>query len=99
MHYWSQWLASDVCQIQPGVDGIIYQSNNSNVVATDYVKTEHNLLNARRCGENALMAFVDDDIYGLVEAFKCSYKVAPVRRDNGDCVVNVRLQARHCVSS
>lgn len=99
MYDGSKRLASYVGQIQAGIYSVIYKANYCNVVATDNVQSENNLLDARRCGEDALMALVDDDVDGLVESFQRPYKVASICSNYGHCVVDVGLQAGHGASS
>lgn len=99
MHDGSKRLAAYIGQIQAGIDSVIYKADYCNVVATDNVQPENNLLDARRCGEDALMALVDDDVNGLVESFQRPYKVASICSNYGYCVVDVGLQAGHGASS
>lgn len=82
MHNRSKRLAAYVRQIQARVHGVIYQADHCYIVASDDMEAEYNLLDSRRCGKDALMALINDDVDGLIETLQRAYEVPSIRRDN-----------------
>jgi len=79
-----EWLALEGRQVQRRVRLLVHLTNHGNVVPPHNIQAQGYLLHAGSGGKDALMAFLQDDVGGLVEALEHAHNVAAVVGNHAD---------------
>lgn len=88
-----QRVSPDAGQIQSGVQVFVKFTNNSNIISSDNMQTQHNLLYALICTVHTFMTFIQYQVYRLVETFQSSNEIPSIRCNDWNRMIDVTFEA------
>lgn len=89
-----EWLSARVGEVQVHVQFLVHLSHNDHVVPPDDVQAEGHLLHAVVRAVHPLVALVQDQVDGLVEALQGAHYMTTISSNDGNGVVDISFERR-----